>query len=157
MTEIGHHPVEHEAGRKRIEEQQKDDCEPEHHPFLLSALGDVGSRWRRKLGNQHLRRGHEQGKYVEVATDDRQLDPEWKEPIGLGEVADPQKARASQVERLAKEVEQSNEDRELEAKKRRYMAFKEKIEAAIDAGKLSKEDAEKELIALRKKFFGDGD
>ena len=44
-------------------------------------------------------------------------------------------------------------DREMEAKKRRYMAFAKEIEAAVEAGKISKEDAEKKLIALRKKMF----
>ena len=44
-------------------------------------------------------------------------------------------------------------DREMEAKERRYMAVAEEIEAAVDAGKLSKEDAQKKLIALRTKIF----
>jgi bla regulator protein BlaR1 len=46
-------------------------------------------------------------------------------------------------------------DREMEAKKRRYMAFAQEIEAAVDAGKVSKEDAEKKLIGLRKEMFSD--
>ncbi len=46
-------------------------------------------------------------------------------------------------------------NREMEAKKRRYMAFAKEIEAAVEAGKISKEDAEKELIAVRKKMFRD--
>ena len=43
------------------------------------------------------------------------------------------------------------------AKIRRYMAFAKEIGAAIDAGKLSKEDAERKLIALRKEMFSDCD
>ena len=49
----------------------------------------------------------------------------------------------------------SAHDREMEAKKRRYMAFAKEIEAGVEAGKISKEDAEKELIAVRKKMFRD--
>ncbi len=45
-------------------------------------------------------------------------------------------------------------DREMDARKRRYMAVAEEIEVAVEAGKLSKEDAEAKLIALRKKMFG---
>ena len=47
-------------------------------------------------------------------------------------------------------------DKQMEAKKRRYMAFAKQIEAAVDAGKISKEDAEKKLIELRKEMFRDG-
>ena len=46
-------------------------------------------------------------------------------------------------------------NREMEAKKRRYMAFAKEIEAAVEAGKISKEDAEEKLIAVRKKMFRD--
>jgi bla regulator protein BlaR1 len=42
---------------------------------------------------------------------------------------------------------------DMEAKKRRYMAGAEKIEAMVKAGKLSKEDAEKKLIEMRTKMF----
>ena len=42
---------------------------------------------------------------------------------------------------------------DIEAKKRRYMAGAEEIEAAVKAGKLSKEDAEKKLIEMRTKMF----
>ncbi len=45
-------------------------------------------------------------------------------------------------------------DREFEARKRRYMEFANEIEAAVKSGKLSKEDAEKKLIAIRKEMFG---
>jgi hypothetical protein len=45
---------------------------------------------------------------------------------------------------------------DMEAKKRRYMAGAEKIEAAVKAGKLSKEDAEKKLIEMRTKIFRSG-
>jgi len=41
----------------------------------------------------------------------------------------------------------------IEAKKRRYMAAAEELEAAVEAGKLSKEDAEKKLIEIRNKMF----
>ncbi len=44
--------------------------------------------------------------------------------------------------------------REMEVKKRRYMAFANEIEAAVKSGKLSKQDAEKKLIAIRKEMFG---
>jgi hypothetical protein len=43
----------------------------------------------------------------------------------------------------------------MEAKKRRYMAGAEEIEAAVEAGKLSKEDGEKKLIEMRTKIFKD--
>ncbi len=45
---------------------------------------------------------------------------------------------------------------DMEAKKRRYMAGAEEIEAAVKAGKLSKEDAEKKLIEMRTKIFRSG-
>mgnify|MGYP001420806501 CR=1 FL=1 len=48
-------------------------------------------------------------------------------------------------------------DREMAAKKRRYMQFAKEIETAVDAGKLSKEDAETKLIGLRKEMFRDAD
>ena len=48
------------------------------------------------------------------------------------------------------------EERGMEAKKRRYMEFAREIEAAVEAGKLSKEDAEKKLIAVRREMFEDG-
>ena len=48
------------------------------------------------------------------------------------------------------------EDREMEAKKRRYMEFAKEIEAAVEAGKLSQEDAEEKLIAVRREMFEEG-
>ena len=57
--------------------------------------------------------------------------------------------------KMFRDADQKKEDREMEAKKRRYMAFAKEIEAAVEAGKISKEDAEKKLIALRKKLFRD--
>ena len=48
-------------------------------------------------------------------------------------------------------------DRDLEAKKRRYMAFVKEIEAAVKSGDLSKEEAEKKLISVRKEMFSNGD
>ncbi|MEC9003559.1 MAG: hypothetical protein VX644_09310 [Planctomycetota bacterium] len=48
-------------------------------------------------------------------------------------------------------------DRNLEAKKRRYMAFVKEIEAAVKSGDLSKEAAEKKLISVRKEMFSNGD
>ena len=48
-----------------------------------------------------------------------------------------------------------DQDREMEARKRRYMAFAKEIEAAVKAGKLSKEDAEKKLIEMRREMFED--
>ena len=48
-------------------------------------------------------------------------------------------------------------DRDLEAKKRRYLAFVKEIEAAVKSGDLSKEEAEKKLISVRKEMFSNGD
>ena len=48
-------------------------------------------------------------------------------------------------------------NREMEAKKQRYMELTRKIEAAVEAGELPKEDAEKKLINARLEMFGDGD
>ncbi|MGI9495887.1 MAG: M56 family metallopeptidase [Mariniblastus sp.] len=42
---------------------------------------------------------------------------------------------------------------DMEARKRRYMAGAEEIEMAVEAGKISKEDAETKLIEMRKKMF----
>ena len=47
-------------------------------------------------------------------------------------------------------------DREMEAKKARYEAGERKIKAAVKAGKVSKEEAEKRLIEMRKAMSGDG-
>ena len=44
----------------------------------------------------------------------------------------------------------------MDAKKRKYMAVAREIEAAVKAGKLSKEDAQKKLNGLRKEMFGHG-
>jgi len=49
------------------------------------------------------------------------------------------------------------QDRDLEAKKRRYMAFVKEIEAAVKSGDLSKEAAEKKLISVRREMFSNGD
>ena len=48
-------------------------------------------------------------------------------------------------------------DGDLEAKKRRYDSYAKEIEAAVKAGKLSREEAEKKLIAIRTKMFRDAD
>ena len=48
-------------------------------------------------------------------------------------------------------------DREMEGKKRRYMKAAAGIEAEVKAGKISKEDAEKRLIEMKKGLFGDQD
>ena len=44
-------------------------------------------------------------------------------------------------------------DRDMEALKRRYQEGARRIEAAVEAGKVSKEDAEKRLIEMRKAMF----
>ncbi len=41
----------------------------------------------------------------------------------------------------------------MEAEKRRYMEFMREIKAAFEAGKITKEEAEKKLVAVRKKMF----
>ena len=45
----------------------------------------------------------------------------------------------------------------LDAKKRRYESFARKIEGAVKSGDLSKEEAEKKLIEMRKQLFRKGD
>ena len=47
--------------------------------------------------------------------------------------------------------------KQMEGKKNRYMKVADGIEADVKAGKLSKEDAERKLIELRKKMFPSGD
>jgi beta-lactamase regulating signal transducer with metallopeptidase domain/polyhydroxyalkanoate synthesis regulator phasin len=42
---------------------------------------------------------------------------------------------------------------DMEVRKRRYMAGADEIEMAVEAGKMSKEDAEKTLIEMRKEMF----
>ncbi|MDB2525650.1 M48 family metalloprotease [Mariniblastus sp.] len=52
------------------------------------------------------------------------------------------------------------EGSDMELRKRRYMAGADEIEMAVEAGKMSKEDAEKTLIEMRKEMFparGKGD
>lgn len=44
-------------------------------------------------------------------------------------------------------------DRDMEALKRRYQEGARRIEAAVEAGKVSKEDAEKRLVEMRKAMF----
>ena len=46
---------------------------------------------------------------------------------------------------------------DMEARKRRYMAGAEEIEMAVEAGKMSREDAEQKLIGMRKKMFPERD
>ena len=51
-------------------------------------------------------------------------------------------------------------DKDMEALKRRYMGAAEEIERAVEAGKMSKQEAEKTLIEMRKEMFparGKGD
>ena len=50
-----------------------------------------------------------------------------------------------------------SEGGDMEALKRRYMKGAEKIEAAVEAGKMSKKDAEQKLIGMRKKMFPERD
>ncbi len=57
------------------------------------------------------------------------------------------------MEALKRSAGIDHSDREMEAKKRRYMEFMREIEAAVKDGKMSKEDAEKKLIAVRKEVF----
>ncbi len=45
----------------------------------------------------------------------------------------------------------------MAAKKRRHMGFASEIKAAVDAGEISKEDAEKTLIQICLEIFRDGD
>ena len=52
-----------------------------------------------------------------------------------------------------KDARDGNDSRDLDAKKRRYMEYAREIEEAVDAGKLSKEDAQKKLIEIRTKMF----
>ncbi len=47
-------------------------------------------------------------------------------------------------------------DRDLEAKKRRYDSYARKIETAVKSGDLSREEAEKKLIEMRKQLFSKG-
>ncbi|MDE0937935.1 MAG: hypothetical protein OSA89_18650, partial [Mariniblastus sp.] len=65
--------------------------------------------------------------------------------------------KGAKSDKAAKSDKGAKSDRanagDMEAKKRRYMAGEEKIEAAVKAGKLSKEDAEKKLIEMRTKMF----
>ncbi len=46
---------------------------------------------------------------------------------------------------------------DMEARKRRYMGAAEEIEMAVEAGKMSREDAEQKLIGMRKKMFPERD
>ena len=48
-------------------------------------------------------------------------------------------------------------DRDVAARKRRYLEVLSAIEVAVEEGKISKQDAEKKLVALRKEMFGDTD
>ena len=48
-------------------------------------------------------------------------------------------------------------DEKMMQRKKRYAAGAKKIKAAVDAGKVSEEDAEKRLVEMREKMFGDGD
>lgn len=67
---------------------------------------------------------------------------------------------AVRIEMFGGERERSEsrgeEDREMEAKKRRYMEIAERMEAAVEAGKISAEDAEEKLIDLRTEMFRSG-
>ena len=42
---------------------------------------------------------------------------------------------------------------EMEAKKQRYMLYMKEIKAAIEAGKLTEEEGEEKLIAVRREMF----
>lgn len=50
-----------------------------------------------------------------------------------------------------------HKDREIEAKKSRFMEFAKEIEAAVEAGELTREDAEKKLIEMRREMFAEGE
>ena len=85
----------------------------------------------------------------------RKAEAELKELVEAGKITREQSNE--RLGRLKKRLwNDKGEDREIEAKKRRYMAFAKEIEAAVDAGKISKEDAEKKLFELRKKMFRNG-
>ncbi len=51
----------------------------------------------------------------------------------------------------------SRDDREMAARKERYMAFAREVEVAVKNGDISKEDAEAKLFAVRAKMFRSGE
>ena len=73
----------------------------------------------------------------------------------LGGAVEAGELSLQQANLMMESLRRSNSSREMEAKKRRYMQFAEEIEAAVEAGKLSKDDAEEKLIDMRREMFED--
>jgi len=56
--------------------------------------------------------------------------------------------------RLAQQPAEKPTERDMDARVERYKAYVEKIKKAVDAGDLSKEEAEKKRIEMRQRMFG---
>ena len=56
--------------------------------------------------------------------------------------------------RLSQQPAEKPTERDMDARVERYKAYLERIKKAVDAGDLSKEEAEKKRIEMRQRMFG---
>lgn len=73
----------------------------------------------------------------------------------LGGAVEAGELSLEQAQQMMEVLRHSTKGSELEARKRKYMEGARKIKAAVEAGKVSKKDAETRLLEMRKAMFGE--
>ncbi len=145
-----------EAGKMSKQEAGKTLIEMRKKMFLSSSKGDAKSdraeggdmevrKRRYKASAEEIEMAVEAGK-MSKGNAERKLIEMRKEMFPSRSKGDAKSDRA--------------EGGDMEVRKRRYMAGADEIEMAVEAGKMSKGDAERKLIEMRKKMFpsrGKGD
>jgi len=112
------------AMRKRLAQQ----------PAAKSAEGDKEAR---------IRRFRAYAEEIQKAVDAGDLSEEEAE-----------KKLLAMRKRLAQQPAEKPTERDMDARVERYKAYLERIKKAVDAGDLSKEEAEKKRIEMRQRMFG---
>ncbi len=72
----------------------------------------------------------------------------------LGSAVEAGELSLEQANQMMKALRSARKERETESKERRYAQYVDKIEAALKAGKISKEEAREKIIAAKREFFG---
>ncbi|TWT84667.1 hypothetical protein CA13_61470 [Planctomycetes bacterium CA13] len=103
-----------------------------------------------------LRRSTSSGEMKEKKQRYERYMKEIKDALEQGKLTEEEtvmKLAAVRREMFEEGIRSDRERGELEAKKQRYKLFMEEIKAAVEAGKLTEEEADKKLTAVRRKMF----
>ena len=90
------------------------------------------------------------------AQDFNAVERKLEEAIKAGDLTREDAAIMLNALKRSKRAAGGDKGQDLEAKKRRYDSYAKEISAAVKAGKLSKDAAEKKLIAVRTEIFRNG-